>query len=333
MAPAEPLTDLSGASPNGRDMHTELVGSRAAGRGDRAFSGLAVSAGLLVLVIMAGIAITTTKEAWPAFQHEGLSFLTSDLWKPSENLFGAKALIYGTLLVALIALVLGVPISVGIALFTTELASRRLRSPLSMVMDLLAAVPSVVYGIWGVYVLGPWLAPHYATIAGAVGDWPIIGLFLGPPTGPLSFMTAGIVLAIMIIPIVTSLSREVILTVPSAQREAALALGATRWEMIRGSIIPWSRGGITGAVMLGLGRAMGETIAVALLIGNSAQISAHLFGPGDAMAGIIANQWGEAAGLHRSALIGLGVVLFLITIAVNLTAQKVISRFDTGPRE
>jgi phosphate transport system permease protein len=315
-----------------RDIHGELVGSRAAGRGDRAFGGLAVSSGLLVLVILAGIAFTTTREAWPAFQQEGIGFLTSADWNPAAGRFGAAALIYGTLLVSFIALVLAVPVSLGIALFTTEIAGRRLRAPLGMLMDLLAAVPSVVYGLWGLAVFGRQLIKLYDAVAGSVGGWPVIGSVFGPPTSVQSFMTAGIVLAVMIIPIITSLSREVILTVPSAQREAAVALGATRWEMIRGSIFPWARGGITGAVMLGLGRAMGETIAVALLIGNSAQISARLFGPGDAMAGIIANQWGEASGLHRSGLIGLGAALFVITILVNLTAQRIISRFDVGPR-
>jgi phosphate transport system permease protein len=325
----------SGSAPAprpGRDMRAALVGSPAAGRGDRAFSGLAVGAGLLVLVILAGIAFTTTKEAWPAFRQEGLGFVFTDNWNPSAGHFGALALIYGTLLTALIALVIAVPVSVGIALFTTELAGRRLRGPLGMLMDLLAAVPSVVYGLWGVAAFGPALVKVYDAVAGSVGGWPVLGAFFGPPTSVRSFMTAGIVLAVMIVPIITSLSREVILTVPSAQREAALALGATRWEMIRGAIFPWARGGITGAVMLGLGRAMGETIAVALLIGNSAQISTHLFGTGDGMAGLIANEWGESAGTHRAALIGLGAVLFLITIAVNLTAQRIISRFDVGAR-
>jgi phosphate transport system permease protein len=313
-------------------VHEQLLGSRSAGRGDRAFSGLAVGAGLLVLVILAAIALFTTKEAWPAFVQMGLGFFFSTTWNPAAGEFGAGALIYGTLVVSLIALVLAVPLSVGIALFSTEMAGRRLKGPLSMTMDLLAAIPSVIYGLWAVMALGAFLEGRYGTIADSVGQWLFFDLFLGPPVRGRSIMTTGIVLAVMIIPIVTSLSREVILTVPSAQREAALALGATRWEMIRGAIIPWSRGGITGAVMLGLGRAMGETIAVALIIGNSAQVSTKLFGPADAMAGLIANQWGESSGVHRSALIGLGAALFVITIAVNLIAQKIISRFDVENR-
>lgn len=330
MASTETLTPPR--SPAEHSARTQLVGSPAAARGDRAFRTLAVGAGLLVLVILAGIAYTTTREAWPAFQQQGPSFLTSADWNPSAGAFGALALVYGTLVVSTIALLIAVPVSLGIALFTTELAGRRLRTPLGMVMDLLAAIPSVVYGLWGVAVLGPPLLDVYEWVAVRLGDVPILGALFGSPTYIRSFMTAGVVLAVMITPIITSLSREVILTVPSAQREAAVALGATRWEMIRGAIIPWARGGITGAVMLGLGRAMGETIAVALLIGNSAQISTHLFGPGDAMAGIIANQWGEASGTHRAALIGLGAALFVITIVVNLSAQAVINRFEGGHR-
>jgi phosphate transport system permease protein len=321
------------ASPPGedRDHGAELRGSKTGGRGDRAFSGLAVAAGLLVLLILAGIAYTTTKEAWPAFQKMGLGFVTSTDWNPSAGSFGAGALIFGTLFVSVIALLIAVPISLGIALFATELAGRRLRAALGMLMDLLAAVPSVVYGLWGVIVFGPLLHDGvYTRVADTIGRWPVLSAVFGSPTSVRSFATAGVVLAVMITPIITSLSREVILTVPPAQREAALALGATRWEMIRGAVFPWSRGGITGAVMLGLGRAMGETIAVALLIGNSAQLTLHLFGPGDAMAGLIANQWGEAADIHRSGLIGLGATLFVITIAVNLLAQKIISRFDVG---
>jgi phosphate transport system permease protein len=311
-----------------QDMRAALRRSAGGARLDRGFSGIAMSAGIIVLVVLGGIAVSTTREAWPAFAHEGLGFIFSTNWSPANGHFGAGALIFGTILVSLLALLIGVPLSLGIALFSTEMATPRMRRPLYLTMDLLAAVPSVVYGIWGINALGPLLDGVYSRIADVLGGIPVIGAVFGPPTSSRSFMTAGVILAVMIIPIVTSISREVILTVPSAQREAALALGATRWEMIRGAVLPWSRGGISGAVMLGLGRAMGETIAVALVIGNSARITAQVFGPGDAMAGLIANQWGEASGLHRSALIGLGVVLFVITIAVNLTATRIITHFN-----
>jgi len=221
-----------------------------------------------------------------------------------------------------------VPISIGIALFTNEAAPRRIRNAVIYVMDLLAAIPSVVYGLWGVLVLAPNIGPVYQSIADAVGGVPILGTFFGGPASGRSFMTAGLILAIMIIPIITSLSREVIATVPRSQREAAYGMGATRWEMIRYSVLPWSRGGIVGAVMLGLGRAMGETIAVALVIGSAAEITTQVFFPGDAMAAVIANQFGEASSIHRAALIGLGVVLFVMTILVNMAARGIVGRFD-----
>jgi phosphate transport system permease protein len=308
-----------------------LLGAGTGRRGDSIFKGVALAAGLTVLAILALIAWSTTKEAWPAFKDQGLSFITSDVWIPAEGKFGALAFIWGTLLSSAIALALAVPVSLGIALYANEAAPKRMRKWVVYVMDLLAAIPSVVYGLWGVLVFAPAIQPVYEAINGAVGGVPVLGWFFSGTSGR-SFMTAGIILAIMITPIVTSLSREVIATVPPAQREAAYGMGATRWEMIRSAVLPWSRGGITGAVMLGLGRAMGETIAVALVIGSQAQITAHLFEPGDSMAAVIVNQFGEAAGTHRSALIGLGVVLFVITIIVNVSARSIVGRFDRRMR-
>jgi phosphate transport system permease protein len=282
-------------------------GSRLA---DQTFRWICLASGLLVLVVLGLILVSTTKEAMPAFRHEGLGFVTSTNWNPAENHFGALAFIYGTLVVSAIALVIAVPVSIGVALFITEVASRRLRTPATYVIDLLAAIPSVVYGLWGILVFGPQLA----------------GFFRG--AGQKSFMTAGIILAIMITPIVTSISKEVFAAVPRDQKEAAWGLGATRFEMIRGSVLPYARSGLVGAVMLGLGRAMGETIAVALVIGSSPAVTAHLFGPGDAMASVVANQFGEATGTHRAALIGLGVVLFVMTVLVNLLARRITGRAE-----
>jgi phosphate transport system permease protein len=296
-------------------------------RGDSAFKFVALVAGLVVLAILGLIAFSTTKEAWPAFKQEGLGFITSSTWIPADGKFGALAFIYGTVLSSLIAIVLAVPVSLGIALYANEAAPRRLRKPVVYVMDLLAAIPSVVYGLWGIIVLAPAIQPVYKAISGAVGDIPVLGWFFNGESGR-SYMTAGIILAIMITPIITSLSREVIATVPSAQREAAYGMGATRWEMIRAAVLPWSRGGIVGSVMLGLGRAMGETIAVALVIGSQPQITTHLFEAGDSMAAVIVNQFGEASGTHRAALIGLGVVLFGVTIIVNVSARTIVSQFD-----
>ena len=293
---------------------------------DRTFRAIAFAAGLLVLAILALIAYSTTSKAWPAFTHQGFSFLTSRNWNPNTDHFGALDFVYGTILTSVIALGLAIPASLGIALFITELAPRRWRIAVTYVVDLLAAIPSVVYGFWALAVLTHPIATVYTHIADTVGRVPVLSrLFGGPATGS-SFMTAGIILAVMIVPIVTSLSREALMTVPQDDKNGALAMGATRWEMLRVAVFPRVRSGLIGAAMLGLGRAMGETIAVALLIGSSHQITSHLFRQGDSMASLIVHNFPEATGLHHSALIGLGVVLFAITIVVNMAARAISSR-------
>jgi len=295
--------------------------------GDQMFRGLCLASGLLVLVVLGLILVSTTNEAMPAFRHEGLRFLTSDKWIPGQGRFGALAFIYGTLVVSAIALVISVPVSIGLALFITELAPKQLRTPVVYLIDLLAAIPSVVYGLWGILVFGPAIARQYDHISRAFNGIPVLGnVFHG--NSQRSFMTAGIILAVMITPIVTSIAKEVFATVPRDQKEAALGLGATRFEMIRGAVFPYSRTGLVGAVMLGLGRAMGETIAVALVIGSTPAITSHLFSQGDAMAAVVANEFGESTDIHRAALIGLGVVLFVMTVIVNLLARQVTSRAD-----
>jgi phosphate transport system permease protein len=296
-------------------------------RADRLFSWLCLGSGLLVLVVLGLILLSTGNEAMPAFRDEGVGFLTSKVWNPAAGQFGALAFIYGTLVASAIALVIAVPISFGLALFITEIAPKKLRTPVVYIMDLLAAVPSVVYGLWGIAVFGREIAKVYDDVSRTFDGIPVLGNVLHGANGR-SFMTAGIILAIMITPIVTSISREVFATVPRDQKEAAWGLGATRFEMIRGAILPYSRNGLVGAVMLGLGRAMGETIAVALVIGSVPSIRASLFESGDAMAAVVANQFGEATGTHRAALIGLGVVLFVMTVIVNVLARKVAGRTD-----
>jgi phosphate transport system permease protein len=291
------------------------------------FSWVCLGAGLLVLIILGLILLSTGKEALPAFREEGLGFLTSKVWNPPAGQFGALAFIYGTLVASAVALVIAVPISIGLALFITELAPKKFRTPVVYLIDLLAAIPSVVYGLWGYLVFGPAIAEIYEDVTRIFDPMPVLGTILSGASQK-SFMTAGIILAIMITPIVTSITREVFNTVPTDQKEAALGLGATRWEMIRGAVFPYSRTGVVGAVMLGLGRAMGETIAVALVIGSTPAIRAQLFEPGDAMAAVVANQFGEATGTHRAALIGLGVVLFVMTVLVNLGARRITSRAD-----
>ena len=293
--------------------------------GDRGFQVLALGSGLLVLVILVLIAVTTSQQAASWFSAEGLKIFTNT-WNPSNNQFGALAFIYGTAITAVIALIIAVPVSVGVALLLTEVVPYRWSRPIVYVVDLLAVIPSVVWGLWGILVFAPWLQHIYTSIASGVAGIPVLDSLFGQPVSGASFFTAGIILAFMITPIVTSLSREVIATVPQIDKEGAYALGATRWEMITGAVWPHSQGGIVGAVLLGLGRAMGETIAAALVIGASATITPHLFAPGYSMPSVIANEFGEATGVFRSALMGLGVLLFAFTIIINILARGIVER-------
>lgn len=292
-------------------------------RADTLFAGATALAGLLVLLTLGYMVLATTNTALPVFRTQGLAFVTSSTWQPDRGVFGILAFIYGTLVTSVIALVIAVPLSLGVSLYLTEAAPRWLRGPLAYAVDLLAAVPSVIYGLWGVFVLLPlFLQPAADLLSRVFGFLP---LFAGPASG-ISYFGAGVVLAIMIVPIISSLCREVFRAVPMDDRHAAYALGATRWEMIRGAVLPRSRAGIVGAVMLGLGRALGETIAVALLIGSKVDMSASVVRPGYSMAAVIANQFQEATGNHIRALVGVGVVLFAITIVINAAARLLVWR-------
>ena len=291
---------------------------------DSLFAILACACGLLVLLALGYMVISTTRTAMPVFRSEGISFITGSNWDPNKDSYQILPFIYGSVVTSIIALVLAVPMSMGVALFLTEYAPRWLRTPIEYAVDLLAAVPSVIYGLWGVWVVLPYvLRPVSNFLAKYLGFIPIFG---GPSTG-LSYFAAGIILSIMITPIITSLTREVFRSVPVADRHAAFALGATRWEMVKEAVLPRSRGGIVGATMLGLGRALGETIVVALLIGSSPAINASIFKPGGSIAGLIANNWGEATGVQVNALVAAGVVLFVITIIVNMIARAMVWRF------
>jgi phosphate transport system permease protein len=301
------------------------------GRGvlvDRGFRALALGSGLLVLVILGGIVVSTTSKAWPVLSHEGLGYFTGRVFNETADDFGILAYLYGTVVISLIAVVLAVPISLGIALFTTEVAPKRLRFWITTVMDLLASVPSVVFGLWGFLVLRPYLNDLFGNVHDAVEPIPVLRSLFGPSQSGLSFMTAGMIVALMITPIITSLTREVFNTVPRNDKDGALALGATRWEMIRGVVLAHSSGGIVGAVMLGLGRAMGETIAIALVVGANPQIVANLFAPGEAMPSAIVRYLPESSGNFQAALIGLGVVLFVLTVAINMGARSMVLRLD-----
>jgi phosphate transport system permease protein len=293
---------------------------------DRIFRGSTLGAGALIVVILGLIAYTITNKSLPVVRSEGFKFFTDRHWVPANGVFGALSFIYGTAVTAIIAVAISVPVSIGIALFTTQIAPTWLKKWLVSLTDLVAVVPSVVFGLWGIIFLAPKLVGFYKMISGWFDGWPVLGDIFGHASAGRTFMTAGLILSVMITPIITSIAREVIETCPQTDRDGALALGATRWEMITGAVLPHSMSGIVGAVMLGLGRAMGETIAVALVIGSSPTITANLFSSGDSLPSVIAFQWGEATGIKRSALIAMGLTLFIMTIVVNLTATTVVNR-------
>jgi phosphate ABC transporter permease protein PstC len=286
----------------------------------------ALAAAILALIVY--FFVRLVGEAAPAFERMGVfGFTFGSEWNVNAEHFGALPLLVGTLITSALALLIGVPVAVAAAIYATELCPVRLRGALTLLVELLAAVPSVVYGLWGIFFLAPKLQPAEQWIAGKLSFIPFIGG--GTVTIPNYFIT-GLVLAIMILPIVSAISREVIATVPTDQKEAALALGATRWEMIRTAVLPFSRAGIVGGAMLGLGRALGETIAVTILIGNAPRLSHHLFEQGYSLAAVIANEFGEATGLHRNALFAAGLVLFVLTLLVNGVARALVLRAASG---
>jgi phosphate ABC transporter permease protein PstC len=285
----------------------------------------------LILVLIAFFFIRLFIEAKPAFDKFGyFGFVFDNNWDVSKETFGAWPLLVGTIITAAIALVIGVPVAIATALYVTELCPRRFRQPLTVLVELLAAVPSVVYGLWGILVLAPKLKPAEQWFSDTFSFLPLVG---GPVSIPNCFI-GGLILAIMILPIVSAISREVMSTVPAQDKEGALALGATRWEMIRLAVLPYSRAGISGAAMLGLGRAIGETIAVTIVIGNAPNIPDTIFSQGYTLAAVIANEFNEAASdpTHRAALIAAGLVLFVLTLIVNAIARFYVNRAARGER-
>jgi len=295
---------------------------------DRIFKSVIVLCGLAVLGLLVLIVyelVLRSRLSWHAF---GFGFFTGSEWDPVNEHFGALPFVYGTLMSSLLALVIAVPLSVGVAVFTTEMCPPRLRGPLSFFVELLAAIPSVIYGLWAIFVLVPLLSDHVEPFLARSLGW--TRMFDGPPLG-IGMLAAGIILAIMIIPIIASITREVLMVVPQHQREAALALGATRWEMIRIGVLRNARAGIVGGIILGLGRALGETMAVTMVIGNSPDISRSLFAPGYTMASVLANEFAEATGnIHLSALVEIGLALFLVTIVVNTLARLLVWTVTRG---
>jgi phosphate transport system permease protein len=295
---------------------------------DRIFKAAMTACGFAVLGILVLIVyelVSRSGLSWHAF---GFKFFASSDWDPVNEQFGALPFVYGTLVSSLLALIIAVPLAVGVAVFTTEMCPKALRGPLSFFVELLAAIPSVIYGLWAIFVLVPLLSGYVQPFLATTLGW--TGLFSGPPYG-IGMLAAGIILAIMIIPIISSITREVLLVVPQHQREAALALGATRWEMIRIAVLRNARAGIVGGIILGLGRALGETMAVTMVIGNRPEIAKSLFAPGYTMASVLANEFSEATGdTYLSALIEIGLALFLVTIIVNALAQLLVWTVTRG---
>ncbi|HKV81840.1 MAG TPA: phosphate ABC transporter permease subunit PstC [Candidatus Sulfotelmatobacter sp.] len=333
--PAFPRPDMPGPQPvAAAKVSAEPVQSKPLLRtsggeaADRAFKSAITACGLAVLGVLVLIVyelVTSSQLSWHAF---GFKFFIGSAWNPVSEQFGALPFVYGTLVSSLVALVIAVPLSIGVAVFTTEMCPKSLRGPLSFFVELLAAIPSVIYGLWAFFVLVPLLSGYVQPFLAKTLGW--TGVFEGPPYG-IGMLAAGIILSIMIIPIISSITREVLMVVPQHQREGVLALGATRWEMIRVGVLRNARAGIVGGIILGLGRALGETIAVTMVIGNRPEIAKSLFAPGYTMASVLANEFSEATGdIYLSALVEIGLALFVVTIIVNALAQLLVWTVTRG---
>ncbi len=316
--------DLLKANSPPRVRPFSAIASGVLRRNDKIAFAVSLVSGLLIIALLAGILYQLVFLSMPAIQRYGLGFLISSEWDPVHEQFGALPFIYGTLVTSAVALLLATPFGVGTALFLTELAPQRIRGVIAFVVDMLAAIPSVVYGLWGIFVLAPWiqdtLAPFLNKYLG------FIPIFQGRNDG-VSLLAAGLILAIMVVPFITAISREVLLTTPADLKAASLALGATKWETIWKVVLPYSRTGIGAGIVLALGRALGETMAVTMVIGNSPEINLSLLRPGDSMAAVIANQFREAdSAIYLSALVAIGLVLFAVALIINLAARLLLWR-------
>jgi phosphate transport system permease protein len=297
---------------------------------DSFFKNLTRAAAILVLAVLCGVFVSLAIGAWPAFREFGLDFLTTQTWNPVTEKFGSLAPIYGTVVTSLIAMFIAVPVGVGIAIFLTELCPYMLRRPIAIAIELLAGIPSIIYGIWGLFVLAPFLQQH---VQPALIDFfsgvPVFDqFFAGPPYG-IGMFTAGLILAIMVIPFISSIARDVFETTPAVLKESAYAVGCTTWEVIWNVVLPFTRAGVLGGVMLGLGRTLGETMAVTFVIGNAHKIAASILAPGTTISATIANEFTEAVGdLYTSSLIALGFILFVITFIVLAIARYMLAQLD-----
>jgi phosphate transport system permease protein len=298
--------------------------------GDTTFRIMTLCSAVAVLVLLAGVMLSLVIGSLPAWKAFGLGFFTSESWNPVTEKFGAAPAIYGTLLTSFLAMLIGVPVSLGIAIFLTEICPERLRRPIGIAVELLAGIPSIIYGIWGLFVFAPWFQVHVQPLLiDGFANIPLLNqLFAGPPYG-IGMLTAGLILAIMVLPFITSITREVFETVPPVLKEAAYGIGCTRWEVMRRVVIPYTRVGIIGAVMLGLGRALGETMAVTFVIGNAHRIVPSILAPGTTISATIANEFTEAVGdLYTSSLVALGLILFFITFIVLAAARLMLMRIE-----
>jgi phosphate transport system permease protein len=319
---------------SGALQHSETVSrSKALSRlklGDTAFRHLTRAAAMFVLLLLSGIIVSLVIGSWPALSTFGLGFLVSERWNPVTENFGALAPIYGTLVTSFIAMLIAVPIGLMIAMFLTELCPQWLRRPIGIAIELLAGIPSIIYGIWGLFIFAPFLQGTLQPfLIGLFGNVPVLSsLFAGPPYG-IGVLTAGLILAIMVLPFVTSISRDVFEAVPPVLKEAAYGLGCTTWEVVRNVVLPYTRVGVIGGIMLGLGRALGETMAVTFVIGNAHKVSASLIAPGTTISATIANEFTEAVGdIYTSSLIALGLILFVITFIVLAAARYMLLRIE-----
>jgi phosphate transport system permease protein len=325
--PASPDPVL-GSSEKLQVVPRSRIGTRESLIGDRIFRSFVVLCAVAVLAIVGLIFFELVNQSHLSISKFGLSFLVKQIWDPVVQDFGALPFIYGTVVSSLLGLIIAVPLSVGTALFLTELCPLRLRGVLSLLVELLAAIPSVIYGLWGIFVLAPFLRVHVQPFLATYFGW--TGLFSGPKYG-WGMLAAGCIIAIMILPIIASITREVITAVPRVQREAALALGATKWEMLRMAVLRNARPGIFGATILGLGRALGETMAVTMVIGNRPEIAKSLFAPGYTLASAVANEFTEAVGnMYLSALMEMALILFVITLIVNALAVLLVWSITRG---
>jgi len=298
--------------------------------GDRVLHALTFGSAILVLVVLGGVFVSLVEGSLPALQAFGLKFLVDETWNPATEVFGAAAPIYGTLLTSAIALIIAVPVGLGISIFLTELCPAWAARPIAIAIELLAGIPSIIYGIWGLFVLAPFLQRTFQPfVIGVFHHVPLLNkLFAGPPYG-IGVFTAAIILAIMILPFISSVTRDVFETVPHVLKEATYGLGCTTWEVIRRVVIPHTRAGVIGAIMLALGRALGETMAVTFVIGNAHKIAASILAPGTTISATIANEFTEATGdLYTSSLIALGLILFVVTFIVLAAARFMLHRME-----